>query len=199
MADLTPTQVGTALKNLGNFRVITAQVIASEGEPDLISGALLLSMGLRESHLRNVENPAQTDKSVVQISSLYHAEWLKGQPGCAAGSFSVPASESNEWRIAPGKHTAFEPGYVPRYTPAMVYACDMLKDGVDAAPDGLTKELQIRFAISAFNAGLGGAKRGLRDGDVDMYTTGKDYSAWVIRHRSLVQRWLNDHPNWKPS
>ena len=34
---------------------------------------------------------------------------------------------------------------------------------------------------------------------VDKYTTGGDYSAWVIRHRSLVQRWLNDHPNWKPS
>ena len=199
MADLTQSQVGAALKNLGNFRVITAQVIAMEGEPDLISGALLLSLGLRESHLRNVENEAQTDKGVVQITRLYHAAWLRSQPGCKAGSFTTDPSKSDEWRIAPGSHTALEDGYVPRFTPAVIYACDMLKDAIYAAPKNLEGEDLIRFAIASYNAGQGGAKKGLAEGDVDKYTTGKDYSAWVIRHRSLVHRWLRDHPNWKPS
>jgi len=199
MADLSQAQVGDALKNLGHYRVVTAQVIAAEGEPDLISGALLLSLGLRESHLRNVENPAKTDKGVVQITKLWHATWLRTQPGCKAGDFSVDPTKSDEWRIAPGNHTALEDGYVPRFTPAMVYACDMLKDAIVVAPKGQDDKALIRFAVASFNAGVGGAKKGLAEGDVDKYTTGGDYSAWVIRHRSLVQRWLNDHPNWKPS
>jgi hypothetical protein len=197
MADLTPTQVGNALKTLGTYRVITAQEIALEGSADLISGALLLSLGLRETNLRNVENPAKTDKGVVQITKLYHSDWLGDQPGCKAGDLSK--SPTDEWRVAPGGHSALETGYVPRFTPAVIYAHDMLKDAVDAAPDGLTDVVLIRFAIAAYNAGQGGAKKGLLAGDVDKYTTGGDYSQWVIRHRSLVHHWLSDHPNWKPS
>jgi hypothetical protein len=33
---------------------------------------------------------------------------------------------------------------------------------------------------------------------VNRWTTGRDYSAWVLRHRSLVHHWLEAHPNWKP-
>jgi hypothetical protein len=179
--------------------VVTAQVIAAEGKPDLISGALLLSLGLRESHLRNVENAAQTDKGVVQITKLWHAAWLRSQPGCKAGSFATDPEKSDEWHLAPGNFTALDDGYVPRFTPAMVYACDMLKDAITVAPKNLDDKALIRFAVAAFNAGVGGAKKGLAEGDVDKFTTGGDYSEWVIRHRSLVQRWLNDHPNWKPS
>jgi hypothetical protein len=197
MADLTTTQVGAALKGLGTYRVIAAQEIALEGSADLISGALLLSLGLRETNLRNVENPTQTDKGVVQINKVYHGDWLSDQPGCKAGDLTK--TPTDEWRVAPGGHSAFEPGYVPRFTPAVIYAHDMLKDGVAAAPDGLSDVQLIRFALAAYNAGLGGARKGLNAGDVDKYTTGGDYSRWVIRHRSKVHGWLHDHPNWKPS
>lgn len=197
MADLTPAQVGSALKNLGTYRVIAAQEIAKEGAADLISGSLLLSLGLRESLLRNVENPAQTDKGVVQITKLYHSDWLDDQLGCLAGDLTKQAT--TEWRVAPGEHSALEVGYVPRFTPAVLYACDMLKTAVKAAPDDLSDTELIRFAIAAYNAGVGGAKKGLAAGDVDKYTTGGDYSRYVIRHRSLVSHWLNEHPNWKPS
>lgn len=200
MADLTDAQVGVALKTLGNFRVLTMQEIAAEGAADLISGALLLSLGLRESFLRNVENPSKTDNGVVQITTLWHADWLKDQPGCPAGDLSQPSTPA-EWRVASGGHSAFEPDYVPRFTPAVLYAHDMLKHAIAIAPDsltdGLSDTLLIRFAVAAYNAGEGGALKGLREGDVDKYTAGGDYSRYVIRHRTKVNHWLNQHPNWK--
>ena len=52
--------------------------------------------------------------------------------------------------------------------------------------------------MAAYNAGMGGALNGWRAGDVDRFTTGGDYSAWVLRHRLAVQHWLDAHPRWKP-
>jgi hypothetical protein len=56
-----------------------------------------------------------------------------------------------------------------------------------------------RSPVAAYNAGNGGALQGFQTGDVDRYTTGRDYSAWVLRHRLVVQHWLDAHPTWKPS
>jgi soluble lytic murein transglycosylase-like protein len=56
----------------------------------------------------------------------------------------------------------------------------------------------VPFAVAAYNAGIGGALQGHAIGDVDRFTTGRDYSAWVMRHRIVVQHWLDAHPAWKP-
>lgn len=177
--------VDVCLTRLGHYRVQAAQKVALEGEPDGISGALLLSLGLRESGLRNINNPAETDHGCFQISELYHPDFLQAQPGCPAGS----------WRVAAG-HRAIENGYCPRYTPALSYANRMLRvnRGVGIArkaPD------PVRFSVAAYNAGVGGALAGLEHGDVDKFTTGGDYSAWVLAARSKVNAWLGEHPNWK--
>lgn len=189
---INPDHVAEAMSNLGHYRVLAAQEFALEGEPDGISGALLLSLGLRETALQNINNPTQTDKGCFQITELYHGDWLRKQPGCPVGT----------WKAVPG-HSAIEDGYCPRYTPALVYAVDILhQNQLLAVNKGLFKKASdpecVRFAIAAYNAGFGGALEGHRAGDVDLKTTGKDYSAWVLAARTEVNRWLVRHPNWTP-
>jgi hypothetical protein len=184
--DLSYEHVAGALRRLGQFRVQTADEVGA-AEADGISGALLLSLGLRESGLRNVNNQANTDHGCFQISEVYHGPWLRSQPGCPVGY----------WRPVAG-HTAIEDGYCPRYTPALLYALDILHDGIAfAKAKAVPEQDRIPFAIASYNAGAGGALSGYRAGDCDKYTTGGDYSVWVLRHRSLVQRFLREHPGWK--
>lgn len=189
MPDFTQGQVDNTLKMLGNYRVRMAQEVALEGPPDAFSGALLLALGLRESRLQNINNEADTDHGCFQISELFHSSWLMSQPGCPEGTWSAVPS-----------HSAVEDNYVPRYTPACQYALQILQDNYAyAVVKGVASDQLLRFAIAAYNAGPGGAMRGYREGDVDKYTTGADYSAWVLRHRTKVNNFLVDHPNWKPS
>ena len=185
-SDFTQAQVDLALNRLGNYRVRAAQEVALEGPPDEFSGALLLTLGLRESALQNVNNPADTDHGCFQITELWHAAWLASQPGCKAGT----------WVADPG-HTALEDGYCPRFTPACVYAADMLEFNATYAKTKVAGADPLMFAIAAYNAGVGGALRGLREGDVEKYTTGGDYVGWTLRHRSKVNNFLGRHPNWR--
>lgn len=182
---LTDDQVGAALKKLGPYRVLQAQHVANEGPGDGISGGLMLSLGLRESLLQNINNPAQTDKGCFQITEFYHLSWLKSEPGCPEG----------QWRTQPGR-TADEDGFCPRYTPALIYALGILQQGATYARKHSIKDA-VRFGIVSFNAGIGGAMKGLDVGDIDRYTTGGDYSAWVLAVKPKVQHWIAGHPNWQ--
>lgn len=184
--DFSQDVVDAALKRLGNYRVRAAQGMALEGPPDEFSGALLLALGLRESGLRNINNPAETDHGTFQISELFHADWLRQQPGCPA----------NTW-IAVEGHSAIEDGFCPRYTPACAYALAYLKGAVEfAASKGVPAGDRQRFAVAAYNAGYGGALAGWRAGDMDAQTTSGDYSGWVLRHRSKINNFLGRHSNW---
>lgn len=187
MHPASAANVDMALSRLGHYRVTQAQRAALHGEPDGISGSLLLSLGFRESWGQNINNPAETDHGCFQISEVYHHDFLASQPGCKAG----------EWRVTAGTRAVWN-GYCPRFTPALNYALRMLKGsrqyGIETnVPD------PVRFAVAAYNAGRGGAASGVRAGDVDKYTTGGDYSRWVLDCRSKVNAWLGDHPNWKVS
>lgn len=177
--------IGDSLKNLGHYRVMRVQEIAHE-ENDNITGVLLLCLGLRETGLRNINNPAKTDKGWLQISDVYHHDWLYKQPGCAVGT----------WTPVAGRR-ASEPNYCPRFTSATRYAIDLLQEGIGyAASRSLPKDRQVRFAIASYNAGIGGAMNGYRAGDVDKYTTGGNYSSWVLDKKPQVSAWLKAHPNW---
>lgn len=186
MADFTQAQVDACLARLGRYRVLAAQQIALEGEPDEFSGALLLALGLRESALQNINNAAETDHGCFQVTELFHADWLASEPGCPAGT----------WTAAVG-HVAIEDGYCPRFTPACVYALDLLQFNASYAKAKVAGADPLRFAIAAYNAGIGGALRGHREGDVDKYTTGGDYSAWVLRHRTKVNHFFGQHAKWR--
>lgn len=189
--DYTLAEVGSALTALGNYRVIAAQEAAAQGSPDGISGSLLLALGLRETGLRNIEGNAGSDKGCFQINKTYNGAWLKAQPGCPDGTWSPVAG-----------HTAYDTGYVPRYTPACYEAISILHVGQQFAIEhGIGTHLNdpatVRFAIAAYNCGPSNALRGYQDGNVDEFTSGGDYSQWVLYHRTLINEWLAQHPNWQ--
>ncbi len=188
MQTFTQTQVDAALRRLGNYRVEVAQEVAAEGPADAFSGATLLSVGLRETGLLNINNEADTDHGCFQVSEKFHATWLLSQPGCLEGTWTAIAG-----------HSALEDGFCPRYTPACIYALQILKENyaVGVAKNVLPESL-LRFSLAAYNAGVGGALAGYREGDVDKYTTGGDYSLWVLDGRRKINNFLVRNPNWLP-
>lgn len=184
----------TELSGLGRYRVTTAVRLAALDPEDGIAASTLLAIASRETNMRNIVGggrfidgewkPDGSDRGIFQISSTYHAAFLRSVIGCPSGSWSPDDS---------GLH-ALHAGYVPQFTTACQYAINMLAANVEYAEDAGVKEGQrVRFAIAAYNAGRGGALAGYREGDVDSRTTGKDYSADVLRRRSEVQTWLVQH------
>lgn len=202
MADFTQDQVGKALANLGNYRVKRAQEVANSGFPDGISGSLLLALGLRETNLRNLEggiklvngewvkqdDPTKMDVGWTQINRGFHAASLKLMPGV----------KSDTWTPTVENKTANDAGFVPRFEEALTFTINMMHESQAYAADhGVPNDELARFGVAAHNGGMGGALKGWREGNVDKYTTMGDYSGWVLRHRTLINRWLGQHPNWK--
>jgi len=199
MAPATQANVDYALKRAGNFRVEEAQRIGFEGPADLISGALLLAQSCRETWLRNVVGGGHygsdgrwvntgEDRGAFQISEKYHADFLKSVAGC----------KSDTWVVVPG-HNAFERGYVPQFSTGCRYAVSVLRYGLAVAEDrGVPRERQTHFAVAAYNCGTTSAWNGYRyHGNPDYYTTGGDYGQWVLNCRTLVNKFLSAHPNWR--
>lgn len=197
MADLfTNTAVAKALKTMGRYRVAACVHYAAEGPPDDFGGHHLLALGLRESLGRNVLGDHGRARGVFQIHDAHHYDFLRSQPGCPAGRLDEPMTVE-EWHAVEGRF-AIEPGFVPRFTPAMIYALDQLvRLRRWAIRDEVPKKEARLVALSAYNQGYGGALQAYRRGDVDAGTTGGDYSAWVMATAHQVYGWLQDHPNWK--
>lgn len=199
----TAAQVDQSLKNAGHYRVVQAQRVAREGDPDGISGALLLALGIRETGLRNIQGGAKQeggrwvalgpgdahlmDVGALQISRRYHPELLRKLPAVKAGTWGP---------VTPGV-TPMTYGYVPQWTPALRFTIDEMHEALAYAHDKGVSD-PVRFAVAAHNAGIGGALNGYRAGDVDKYTAHGDYSRWVLATRTAVNAWLGKHPNWKP-
>lgn len=205
MANYTQTQVNQAILNFGKYRTLKAQTEANS-DGDGVGGGHLIAIGLRETGLRNIRggvvwNEAekkwikqpdyhQQDVGWLQISQKYHEAALKLMPGVREGTWAP---------LLDGK-TAADPGCCPRFTDALRYTIDEMHEAIAYADDhGVNEEDLPRFAIAAHNAGIGGALSGYKRGNVDMYTTGKDYSAWVLYHTKLVRVFLKEHPSYKVS
>ncbi len=61
------------------------------------------------------------------------------------------------------------------------YGCSILKSNLDTAKGlGLKGDAALKFAASAYNAGVGGAEAGLRAGNSDANTTGHNYGSDVL-------------------
>lgn len=199
---LTDEQVGKFLTDLGNYRVKRATQAALDGPSDGISGALLLAIGLKETHLRNVEggakkdaagnwvpetDPTRMDVGWLQISRRYHPLNLAAMPGVKAGTWTP---------LVEGK-TANDGGFVPRFEDSLQFTITELRDAQDyGRAHGVADADLVRYAVAAHNAGLGGALRGYREGNVDKYTALGDYSQWILDTRTQVNHWLGSHPNW---
>lgn len=198
-------------KNLGRYRVLRAQEVASQGSPDGISGALLIALAIRENKGLNEEggvmrdadgqwvkqtDPMKMDIGVFQINRGYHYPALKAMPGVKSGTWTP---------VVAGKSAA-DPGYVMRFEDSLRWIIPNFHENLAAAEDygvvgkeGISTEaMRVKFAIAAHNAGARGAYNGYKEGDVDKYTADGDYSTWVLTARSNVNRFLGRNPNWTP-
>lgn len=201
MQPATLDQIDAALRRLGTYRVRRAQ---EQGEliPGIVGGWVLLALGLRETWGRNVTggaqlvngrwvpetDPARQDVGWLQISRRYHMAALSRMVGVRNGT----------WAPMLTAHTAAEPGYVPTFTHALRFTVQEMEDAIRFGDAGGVEEADLRrFAVAAHNAGRHGALRGYREGDVDRYTAGGDYSAWVMDARRKVGQWLKAHPTWQ--
>lgn len=204
MADPTYDDINFALRRLGKDRVIRAQKRVEEVRTDMLKGSHLLSLGMRETWGQNIEggaklvngrwvkedDPTHMDVGWLQISRRFHADTLSIMPGVKAGTWGPKVS---------GK-SANDGGYVPTFGSGLEFTTDELRHAMAlGAAQGVPTDRLVRFAIAAHNAGVGGALAGFHEGNQDKYTAGGDYSAWVLKARSLVLQVMNSNGwVWSP-
>ncbi len=128
-----------------------------------LPGALLIAIASRETGCRDVVGDFGHGRGVFQIDDRFHHDWLVLQ---GAG----------------------EPRETPPVAAAAELAGTLLADARDVARrHGLASEAAVKFAACAYNAGVGGALEGLRRGDPDLATTGRDYGSDVVRRMHVFR------------
>jgi hypothetical protein len=109
-------------------------------------------------------------RGLFQIDDRSHATFLRQQRASGAG----------------GK---------PPVPAAAKYAGALLRWNYDyGVRSGVPARLQLKFALSAYNAGAGGALSGFREGDSDRRTTGGDYGKAVLARFAIFQGLLGVAP-----
>lgn len=202
-AFLTDSQVDGALARLGQYRVLSAQKAAAL-DNDGVGGHHFLALGLREvgtGHW-NIEggakleggrwvaedDPRMMDVGWCQISRRWNENALRAMPGVRVRT----------WKPVVDGKSAYDSGFVPRFNDARDF---LVKELRASRAFGLRAGVAIddlpRFVLAAHNAGMGGALRGYREGDVDRFTANSDYSAWIVHTSKQVYRWLRAHPGWR--
>jgi len=118
--------------------------------------ALLLAVASRETGCEDVVGDRGHGRGVFQIDDRYHHDWLV-------------------------THGAAGPGQTPPVRAAARLASLLLAQALGVArTHALAGDTAVKFAASAYNAGVGGALAGLEHGDSDLETTGRDYGADVV-------------------
>jgi hypothetical protein len=119
--------------------------------------ALMLAVASRETGCRDIVGDFGHGRGVFQIDDRFHHDWLDA-------------------------HDAAAPGAVPPFKAAAELAATMLAGGLEVARAQALKDVAaVKFAAAAYNAGVGGALDGLRRGDPDLATTGRNYGADVVQ------------------
>lgn len=203
MIPATAENVDWAIRhNLTKRRFLRVQELTASQPREKLTPWMLLALGMRETWLRNILGGARLvdgawvpesdwtrqDAGVFQISKRFHTASLKGMEAVTSGTWGPPIEGA----------TAYDEGMVPSFREAVPYVLREMAGALDYARDHHVKEnMRLRFAVAAHNAGVGGAMAGLREGNVDKYTTGGDYSGWVMHTTGLVQVWADRHPEWR--
>ena len=143
-------------------------ILAVERRAKLPQG-LLLAIASRETHFRNVAGDGGHGRGVFQIDDRSHGEWLR-------------------------RHGAGAPGAVPSVEDAADYAADILAGNLAyGRSKGLTGDALLRFSVAAYNAGAGGAWRGLTEkGDPDARTAHGNYGKDVLERMALIRGFLGE-------
>jgi hypothetical protein len=208
---LTQKTVEDLLAELTYYRVQRVQRVALEGEPDGISGALLLAGALRESGAKNIIgglalvmpdarrtrvepgtkgaiwvpewDPTRQDVGAWQISRRWNGVALARMPGVMSGT----------WGPTIAGATAAQPGMCPRFEEQLRFTLELMHDHMAQAYDAGVQDVKtaVHVALAAHNAGITGALAGWRRGEIDWYTTQQDYGQWILDHRTKVNTALH--------
>ena len=128
---------------------------------------LLLAIASQETDMNDVVGDQGHGRGLFQIDDRSHGRFL-------------------------ASHGADRPGGKPPLEPAARYAATLLTDNLAyGRRQGVRETDLLKFAVSAYNAGPGGALQGYRAGDSDRRTTGGDYSRSVLGRLAIFQELLN--------
>lgn len=120
---------------------------------------LLAAVASRETNLKHVNGDGGHGRGIMQIDDRYHGNFLR-------------------------EHGAEAPEFVPPLYCSVHYAGRLLHSHVLSARQlGVRAAFTVIFIAAAYNAGLGGATNGWREGNTDKYTAGGNYGKDVVARR----------------
>jgi hypothetical protein len=135
---------------------------ASEQTHGLPPG-ILSAVASRETMMKDIVGDAGHGRGLMQIDDRSHGAWLKAHGAGDAGK--------------------------PVVADAIEYAGSLIEGAIaEGRKRGVDDAKLLKFALSAYNAGAGGAYTGYSQGDSDAKTTGKDYG------RDVLKRWHQMFP-----
>jgi len=141
-----------------------------ERDKDLPAG-ILLAVASQETDMNDVVGDGGHGRGLFQIDDRSHKDFL-GRVGAAG------------------------PGKKPPVPKAADHAGSLLASNISfGASKGVAAAGRLKFGLSAYNAGAGGALKGLQEhGDPDFRTTGGDYGASVLARFAMFQSLLGTAP-----
>lgn len=142
---------------------------AAETAKTLPAG-LLLAVASQETDMNDVVGDSGHGRGLFQIDDRSHTDFLT-RNGAAGASGKPPVGA------------------------AALYAAALLRGNFDyGAANGVKQADRLKFMLSAYNAGAGGAIAGYREGDSDRRTTGGDYGRSVLLRYAVFQELLGAAP-----
>jgi peptidoglycan hydrolase-like protein with peptidoglycan-binding domain len=144
-------------RQLATARAAGWDAICAEAEEGKgLPAGLLLAIASRETDMQDVVGDGGHGRGLFQIDDRAWPEWLAA-------------------------HGAGAQGATPPVADAARHAAWILSDNLAfGRRHGVPPPLLLKFAVSGYNAGPGGALAGFEQGNSDLRTTGGDYAADVL-------------------
>lgn len=139
---------------------------------------LVEAVASRETGMKNIVGDGGHGRGFVQIDDRFHSDWLRAHAGCKNGTTDAVFD------------SAAGAGHVPTIFAGTVFFCEFFEDAIKEAERlGIPNDgSRTRFALAAWNAGIGGATDGWKRGNLDLHTAHGDYSADTMERYHTLEK-----------
>jgi len=146
-------------------------IMASVEQEKSLPSGILLAVASQETDMNDVVGDGGHGRGLFQIDDRSHKDFL-GRVGASGAGKKPPIPKAADHA---GRLLASNIGF--------------------GASKGVAASGRLKFGLSAYNAGAGGALKGLQEhGDPDARTTGGDYGASVLARFAMFQSLLGTAP-----